>query len=49
MKEHIYEILVSGVVFDTASNQLSADAIKHLYTAIGWKNVTTQPKQERKS
>jgi hypothetical protein len=47
MKEPIYEILVSGVVFDTASNELLADAIKQQYTAIGWKNVTTQPKQER--
>jgi hypothetical protein len=48
MKEPLYEILVSGVLIDTVSNELIADAIKQQYTAIGWKNVTTQPKQERK-
>jgi len=37
------DILVHGVVMDTASNQLIADEIKRCYINIGWKSVTTRP------
>jgi hypothetical protein len=36
------EVLVSGVVFDTASDELTARAMKAALEGIGWKNVTTQ-------
>lgn len=46
MKEATIEILIEGVVMDTASNELIAGAIKHSYKSIGWKNVTSRIKQE---
>jgi hypothetical protein len=42
------EILLYGVVVDTASDELIADRIKYHYKAIGWKNVTTRPKEPGK-
>lgn len=34
------EILIAGVLYDTASDEMIAGAIKHSLESIGWKNVT---------
>lgn len=36
------EILVNGVVLDTASDELIAGAMVSALKGIGWKNVTTR-------
>lgn len=36
------EVLISGVVIDTASDELTAGAMKHALEGIGWINVTTR-------
>jgi hypothetical protein len=36
------EVLVGGVVFDTATDELTAGAMKAALEGVGWKNVTTR-------
>lgn len=41
------EVLVSGVVFDTATDELTAGAMKAALEGVGWKNVTTRRLYEK--
>lgn len=36
------EVLICGMVYDTASDELTAGAMKNALEGIGWKNVTTR-------